>query len=429
MEKITVYLVHGTWPYGLLAHHLPILRRLCRRPRWFQEGSLLWQDLEREGLQCRTFDWSGANSLLARRNAAAELRRTLEAARAEHPRDVRLVIAHSHGGNVAVEALGSPEASGLARGVVTLGTPFLHFRSRVGVRDEGVLGFAQLSGLAVLGAAILARRMPEITALAREDFIFQPSAVRRWFLVVAYIVALICFLLSLAWSRFRDGLTGHALRDPGPVPGLLILRAPRDEPTLALSAARTADWAVETAWLAAKKLLPPSRRRKGWKGRLWGEALEHAALGVVALGMPWSVVLLANLFRAGEAPWAFLREDVSRSWQEWALEGSPAHFWFSWLFRSAGFALGLASLLVLCPMGLMLVMSGIALAPFGWELAFCGLNLEVNAEASPPGGTYPIETIRPTREELDSLGFRPRHGLYEFPSVRSRLLRWAVEQG
>jgi pimeloyl-ACP methyl ester carboxylesterase len=70
------------------------------------------------------FDWSGANSDSARQEAAAELAIQIRRYRRDHPCEAIRVVAHSHGGNVALLASNF-------RGVnidelVTLGTPILN---------------------------------------------------------------------------------------------------------------------------------------------------------------------------------------------------------------------------------------------------------------------------------------------------------------
>jgi hypothetical protein len=78
--------------------------------------------------------WSGANSVFVRDKTAQRLAEHLSVEHAEHPQAIQLVIAHSHGGNIALGALhhlhqrdasqvgGADTANPL---VVTLATPFV----------------------------------------------------------------------------------------------------------------------------------------------------------------------------------------------------------------------------------------------------------------------------------------------------------------
>jgi pimeloyl-ACP methyl ester carboxylesterase len=99
---------------------------LARRGR----PGTVWAPVHDAGMTSEQFRWSGANSHTARVEAAESLRRNLdELARrhrcsAERPLAVNLV-AHSHGGNVALEAIKRlPEAVRVRR-LVMLGTPMV----------------------------------------------------------------------------------------------------------------------------------------------------------------------------------------------------------------------------------------------------------------------------------------------------------------
>src|SRR5205085_2403634 len=96
-------------------------------PRWFDETSLFRSRLSREitnsaiAAEIISFEWSGANSVFARSRAAESLR-TMLLSRGQN-RSVT-IIAHSHGGNVALRAVGQ-DYSHADTMVITLATPFL----------------------------------------------------------------------------------------------------------------------------------------------------------------------------------------------------------------------------------------------------------------------------------------------------------------
>ena len=101
------------------------LRSLGRQrpPKWYEEGSDFRVELTRllgGQLHFEAFEWSGSNSIEARRKAAAALRQHLANARWRRPEAQHFVVAHSHGGNVALESIEDQPVSGL----VTLATPF-----------------------------------------------------------------------------------------------------------------------------------------------------------------------------------------------------------------------------------------------------------------------------------------------------------------
>jgi hypothetical protein len=122
--RLVLTLVHGTWG---------------RRSSWTQPSSSLRRAVSvRFGDRvafCR-FEWSVANTFRARRRASAELARTLVGILREHPNAAHLVVAHSHGGNVALRAL-TPELMRALAGVACLATPVLVGRAR---RFDPVLG-------------------------------------------------------------------------------------------------------------------------------------------------------------------------------------------------------------------------------------------------------------------------------------------------
>ncbi|MEV4118711.1 hypothetical protein [Micromonospora sp. NPDC049645] len=113
-----ITLVHGTF---------------ARDAPWTRSDSALSTSLRRAGCQVTQFAWSGRNSHRARSDAAQGLVEHLRRQLADHPRARHWVIAHSHGGNVALHAADRLRA---ARGgasrvtTVALATPFLHARSR-----------------------------------------------------------------------------------------------------------------------------------------------------------------------------------------------------------------------------------------------------------------------------------------------------------
>jgi hypothetical protein len=130
-----ITMVHGTWGRGFfpkeyMAGPRSWLGKLfpAARPPWFHEGSVfrrrLESELRKENITAtfRTFRWSGANSVFHRARAADELNRLL----ASDPDDANsIVIAHSHGGNVAFRAISKLGSRGARINLITLATPFL----------------------------------------------------------------------------------------------------------------------------------------------------------------------------------------------------------------------------------------------------------------------------------------------------------------
>jgi Alpha/beta hydrolase family len=113
-----VTLVHGTW---------------APEAAWTKTTSPLVEALSRslgDGVQVEPFQWSGSNSHYARSRAATALRQHIQKCSERYFGANQFVIAHSHGGNVALYALRDPEVQRQVRGTVCLSTPFIYCRRR-----------------------------------------------------------------------------------------------------------------------------------------------------------------------------------------------------------------------------------------------------------------------------------------------------------
>src|SRR5215468_4725807 len=104
-HQLLITLVHGTWPRGFF----PTLRRRNRAPLWFEESSpflvRLSAELGEVPHKIKPLLWTGENSIFVRDKTAHILAESLSVEHAEHPQATQLVIAHSHGGNIALRAL------------------------------------------------------------------------------------------------------------------------------------------------------------------------------------------------------------------------------------------------------------------------------------------------------------------------------------
>jgi hypothetical protein len=133
-HQLLITLVHGTWGRGFFPRH----QHQSRAPFWFEEGSSFFARLRTELIdiphKITPLLWSGANSIFVRDKAAHALAEHITAEHAEHPEATQLVIAHSHGGNIALRALrhlqerdtfGSCGTDCANLLVVTLATPFI----------------------------------------------------------------------------------------------------------------------------------------------------------------------------------------------------------------------------------------------------------------------------------------------------------------
>lgn len=109
--KSHVILVHGTF---------------ARKADWINPGSLICDRfIDQEVIR---FRWSGRNSHKRRHLASLQLSHLLQQDIVDHPQVPRFIIAHSHGGNVALRAIqGLKDQKGIS-GLICMGTPFLGYR-------------------------------------------------------------------------------------------------------------------------------------------------------------------------------------------------------------------------------------------------------------------------------------------------------------
>lgn len=102
---------------------------------WAASGSPLRNHLARalgSETEFSSFSWSGQNTHAARLQAASDLAVQLESRIRVQPETQHFVIAHSHGGNVVLYALGllPPECRRAIKGVISLATPFIRISPR-----------------------------------------------------------------------------------------------------------------------------------------------------------------------------------------------------------------------------------------------------------------------------------------------------------
>jgi hypothetical protein len=228
---LVVTIVHGTFPRGLWLQLRRNLRALWTgllgrqvdeavlwpapasqsdRRGWFENGSEFERDLVRRSELppgCIVFDrflWSGCNTFADRAEAARSLRAALRESISKHPNLPHLVLAHSHGGTVAVKALDTRNDSRgggetpAVRALLTLATPFVRLVWRWPMREEDAEhGFARV--VAVLLPAVLLLLAPLIVL----DFGLSGEGVANTVAAVVLGIA----ALAAAWRISLIGAT------------------------------------------------------------------------------------------------------------------------------------------------------------------------------------------------------------------------------
>ncbi|MFZ3328128.1 MAG: hypothetical protein WA231_20570, partial [Methylocella sp.] len=182
-----------------------------------------------DGVQVEPFQWSGRNSHYARSRAATALRQHIQNCSERYFGADQFVIAHSHGGNVALYALRDPAVRGDVRGIVGLSTPFIYCRRRDlglgGLFSVGVFLLA-LYGMAAQG--LILRLLPDWTSTPRKFVAMLSLAfLGLVFYLVLWVVSLA--LLKKGPSGVLSDLS-ESFRLPDLEPDeLLVVRAPGDE--------------------------------------------------------------------------------------------------------------------------------------------------------------------------------------------------------
>lgn len=176
--RFVVTMVHGTF---------------ASKAGWIVPGEPFGRMLrDAEPTRIEPFVWSGRNTLQARTDAAQALRAHLQALLQRFPRAHHAVVAHSHGGNVALTALADEALAKRMLGVVTLGTPFLSARV---IEDDPPLGLAEQ-----LAAAIFSG----VTVFAVGAALGHGRSWWTWGLLTAVAMGVFFALANWATSAYLD---------------------------------------------------------------------------------------------------------------------------------------------------------------------------------------------------------------------------------
>ena len=240
-SPLHVVLVHGTWSDGVPRAVGDWLRRVLHmggRPRptdgsryWYQQAHPFTDDLRQallqRGIEPQVHEpllWTGANSFGARFSAAGRL-----AARLQDLRGRTLVIGHSHGGSVAIQALAQLEPARAAEvEVVTLNTPFVRVDPCVSPSQAaGFFAFGMLAFVAHAAARAQASGVGIHDQLALERF---TGSQLMWFGLLMTLVLGTAVVLSQRFetqvvrkqvTRFA-GARLHCIRGVSDEAGLII---------------------------------------------------------------------------------------------------------------------------------------------------------------------------------------------------------------
>lgn len=288
-RPVLITLVHGTFAPGAA---------------WTRDDSALCKALRERlpGASIGAFPWSGRNSNRARIDAALELAQWTETRITECEREHggpidHYVIAHSHGGNVALYACRSRHFADHLTKLVCLSTPFLSARRRYQAR---LILITLVMGLLIWGAALA---------------VFL--GVRVWVAATgAFAVLLgVAVLMKKGLDRLAERAGDLAAELSPPTvnaKSVLIVRGDRDEATGALVSAHFPTAVVSLLWgWFEKAIRAPDRirlqRDTGIGRELVGLALSLGGLFLYAL-MALVAVATIPLFALATLPFGLRSE-------------------------------------------------------------------------------------------------------------------------
>jgi pimeloyl-ACP methyl ester carboxylesterase len=137
--------------------------------------------------------WTGANTVQARKDGAEAVAGDLNKLLADHPQAKAVLVAHSHGGAVAIKAARQCEHVDRVAGIACLATPFLHATPRDISR---VMGYADT---VVWTLAVIS--LPLTLLVARQIVIWTEPVIRPlaegWTTPLAVILLLTTFAFGL----------------------------------------------------------------------------------------------------------------------------------------------------------------------------------------------------------------------------------------
>jgi len=441
-EALHFTLVHGTFAPGAA---------------WTQDGSLLRKAL-RAGFGDNvhfhdTFRWSGWPSHLARHWAGQKFRDFMVDITERHS-GRHYIIAHSHGGPVAVYALRDKTLAERIEGVITLSTPYLLGRER----ELSLLGgvAAILGTFAAMWICIKLSQLP----LAAYFDSHGPwyIGIGAFFLGLALQVAVPVVLVGifLGIRRLtRWFLTTLAVPDVHPE-RLLIVRGPSDEANALITMFHALELLLTAVWgrrgpfdsylernterlfrwmksLVARIPAPLIRMLTIWLV-VGAPILLFAMLGAGLLAlyepeqfaiwknMGWSPSPMAMPFWMGVKVVYYYVEGFVPSWIFVLAAGvllpvlvaASLVGWIISLALSAGLLLGAAFFVaVLCTATL-----AITSVP---ELGPCAATIVVSVEPAPPG-TYTIVQLQSGSGKDD--GFLLHSWSYTHPLALSEIVKW-----
>jgi len=391
--RLVVTTVHGTY---------------AKHATWVESKSTLGQALIQRfgaGVVVRPCRWSGANNAAARAEGRDLLRTHLGDVLNEYKQAHHYIIAHSHGGNVALYALCDKALRDKIAGVACLATPFILSRPRVlGGQDVTVH---------VAAAAVLLLLLVFLCFLAvfgQKDF------EKAWYVGAFFFTLFSMGAVTLIdkWQMFAERLHRKLELATVSQDRLLVIRAPGDEASAALLFFQ---FVSELSVRLYVILYHFHQRLLGLLNRWREHPLWLLAALVVGLALP--IVVLVGALELKMLPAATLILVLLLMWLGIAV---PV---LTWIGR-IDVAEGPIRILIGGVLFMIIIILSITLLPFGgWQIALSNIFLDITAETTPPG-TWVVHEIEPSPSQ-DQAGHVPplEHSVvYEDESALKLICDW-----
>jgi len=349
---VVVTLVHGTF---------------ARRADWTTESSPLCRTIRKtmhEPVRFERFLWSGWNTVTSRSKAVERLISHLAALQARWPQARHFVVGHSHGGNIAFQAMRDKAVEARIAGVVCLSTPFLW----ASPRNLGPVGRIALWWFPVVMAFVCLVPAVELLPLALQ------SAAGPIALIIAVGVG---FVFSPWATKFAKTVAGALQYPDVQSRKILIVRSFGDEASAALGAAHMISWIAELLWSSTSRFLGALLSTV----ESWRSALARRWRLLVPACVVLAALVIVSLATAERGSWL----EVSGM-----LAAATLAVLIAILARGGYVAEFLGALLIAVlasPSFLIMLALGIATGP---ELLVAALLFRVTPESTPPGGGWTV---------------------------------------
>jgi hypothetical protein len=391
--KYVITTVHGTF---------------ARKAKWIQPDSLLCKSLKtslRGEVIIAPFIWSGRNSISGRARATRQLQEQLRRSMSEHPSARHYVVAHSHGGNVAMYAMKDDQVARGVAGIACLSTPFIHASKRLLGSEKNIefsgrftlmLNFFALSAMLML-TAVLAYGVCALLGIEPTDTVVR---------VIGMPITLVLIVAGLgfsAWMNKSNARVCASLDFPTLQPRkLLIIRAASDEASAALGGVQFIAW-------VSHQLYRPVAKLSRWLNGIppYGFWAPKAPIS----GNPnvnWALVkrvfgkrdLLFSLLVGGIIG-SVMGAEVGRG--EFSI---PSAIFFG-IFSAFTFhcivtpVLNTVAMLAIALEVAVLTLQSVFLFPFGPEMAVVSFYRNLSVETT-PSGDWNVKTLSGTASEADT---------------------------